>query len=118
MLGEDVGIALAELGEQQRRALDVGEEKGDRAGRKSAHEPETSYHASTGDEWVVRTRLGSRVWLVSSTRWSGSPTRSAAALSTRRLVSGSSATWTSFATANSRRRTSSSRSATTRTSSS
>ena len=30
--GKEVGVPIAELGQQPRRALDVGEEKGDRAG--------------------------------------------------------------------------------------
>lgn len=37
MLGYDVGVAVAELLQQLRRALDVREEKGDRAGREVSH---------------------------------------------------------------------------------
>src|SRR6266576_3581928 len=107
MLGEDVGIALAELGEQQRRALDVSEEKGDRAGRKSAHEPETSYHAPTGDEWIVRTWLGSRVSPASYSPWSGSLTQGRVGHSTRRSEWSSGGTSTSSARVSSRRRTTS-----------
>jgi hypothetical protein len=39
MLGQQIGVAVTELVQQPRRALDVGEEKGDSAGRKIAHGP-------------------------------------------------------------------------------
>ena len=37
VLGQHVGVAIAELLEQLRRALDVGEEERDGAGREVAH---------------------------------------------------------------------------------
>src|SRR6266545_8366443 len=40
VLGVDVGVATAQLFDQLRRALDVGEEEGDGAGRKRGHQPE------------------------------------------------------------------------------
>ena len=50
VLGEYVGITLAELVQQTRRALNVREEERDGSGRKVAHVKMISLHRGLGNE--------------------------------------------------------------------
>ena len=50
MLGEDIGVLVAEIGQEGRRALDVGEDESDGPGGKIAHRPN---HGPRSSPWLA-----------------------------------------------------------------
>ena len=73
MLGEHVGVAVAELVQQPRRPLDVGEEERDRSARKSLHAGIIPQATTQGQEYDERASDSAPEVGMSEKMWGSEP---------------------------------------------